>query len=147
MRAFHRLAHLLVLAVAGSAPSATCAGAPSPPSPGILRANVSDFQLLLTGPAGERRVVGEKGEARVPAGVYTVDWWSASARDRRGRLWTVSGWKRPRPLVVAPGLVTRLRLAAPLRFSLLGLYRRPMLFTLTRLGPEGEYCDAITVDG
>jgi hypothetical protein len=147
MRAFHRFAHLLVFALAGSAPSSAGVDLPSRLTPGILRANVPEFQLLLTGPAGERRVVGKEGDARVPAGVYTVDWWSATARDRRGRLWTVSGWKRPPPLIVAPGRVTRLRLAAPLRVSLLDLYRRPMLFTLMRLGPEGEYCDAITVDG
>jgi peroxiredoxin len=116
--------------------------------PGIVRANVPTFKLVLNSLDGIEEVKGTNGRAEVAPGSYTVMRWTAQAKDAKGRLWEARGGLMPRPLEVRAGRETRVRLGDPIRVVMRGFFAlNPVSFRLEFAGTEGELFEGVFVDG
>jgi hypothetical protein len=136
------------------APAARSAGkghvpVPAPdPTKGILKGNFPTFWLVLSSMAGIQEVRTESGQVTLAPGSYTVMRWMAETKDAAGRRWQARGGMWQKPIEVAAGRVTPLRLASPLRAVLRGFYNtNPISFRLEFSGSEGELYEGVTVDG
>jgi hypothetical protein len=114
---------------------------------GVIRADVPSFRLTVLSSEGTQQIDGANGRATVAAGTYNLLRWKAEAKDAAGRRWQARGGVQRTPIVVAPGGVTTVRLASPLRAVLRGFYRgNPLGFRLEFAGSEGELIEGVTLD-
>jgi hypothetical protein len=138
-----------VVRPAAAATSPGKAAAPAPdPTKGILKGNFPTFWLVLSSMAGIQEVRTENGQVALEPGSYTIMRWMAETKDAAGHRWQARGGMWPKPIEVAAGRVTPLRLAAPLRAVLRGFYKtNPISFRLEFSGSEGELYEGVTLDG
>jgi hypothetical protein len=119
-----------------------------PGAKGILKGNVPTFWLVLSSLAGIQEVRTENGQVALDPGSYTLMRWMAETKDAAGHRWQARGGMWPKPIEVAAGRVTPLRLASPLRAVLRGFYNtNPVSFRLEFSGSEGELYEGVTLDG
>ncbi|MCL6650527.1 MAG: peroxiredoxin family protein, partial [Chloroflexi bacterium] len=137
--------------IPGSAPEAAASAgssADAEAAPGIVRANVPNFRLIVSSIDGIDEIRGLDGRAEAPPGSYTLMRWSAEVRDAKGRRWQAKGGMQPELLEVRSGQETRVRLADPIRVVMRGFYQQnPVSFRLEFSGSEGEMFEGVTVDG
>lgn len=114
----------------------------------------TEFILRLAGDDGkQRQFESRKGEVRVAPGEYWLTGWNVTVPDEQGRRWTARGGVMGMPplharLPLRAGQTAALPLGSPLGVALTPVVRgRTALFTLAFVGPLGDRCYEVGVDG
>jgi peroxiredoxin len=114
----------------------------------------SEFVLRLAGDfTGQQQVQSKAGSARVTPGEYWLTGWNVTVPDKEGRRWKARGGVMGMPtlnsrLPLRAGQTLKVPLGAPLGISLTPMVKgRTTLFTMGFVGPLGDRCYEVSVDG
>jgi len=130
--------------------------APLPPGPGKapIEWPGTEFILRLAGDiSGQQHVESKGGIARITPGEYWLTGWKVTVPDPQGRRWTARGGVMGAPsmnarLLLRAGQTRPVPLGGPLGVALTPVVQgRTAMFTMTFVGPLGDRCYEVSVDG
>jgi peroxiredoxin len=127
---------------------------PAPDGSGPTEWAGTEFILRLAGDtSGQQQVESKQGKVQVAPGEYWLTGWKVTVPDSKGQRWTARGGVMGAPTMNArlplhAGQTRAVPLGGPLGVSLTRVIRgRTALFTLHFLGPLGDRCYEVDVDG